>query len=233
MRPVQLILTCEHGTNHIPKTLQHLFSSDANVLSSTKAMDLGTQALSLYLANKLNCELFNAFVSRLLVDANRSLRHPNCLSDYTRALSSDERTQLTEQYYKPYRLQVIDRINEMIKSNSQVLHISVHSFQSSDTNNEDVVLGLLYDPSRHGEKEVIRVWRNIMMNQLTPLRVRLNYPYKNRPQSFTAFLKRHYPECDYLGVELELNQRYIKDETSFASIKELLGRSLEQLMELL
>lgn len=233
MKPIRLLLTCEHGTNIVPAQYQALFNNNPSVLSSPRAMDYGTQALSQYLSNLLRCDILKASVSRLLIDTNRNLQHPDCLSEFTKNLPILEKQLLIKHYYQQYRMGVIQKINQILAAQSQVLHVSVHSFHLNEKKSQDVVLSLLYDTSRHGEKEVARLWRNVLSTKIKPLDIRLNYPYRKRPESFTASLKKRYSEKDYLGIELECNQNYIQDKQSFDQIKHVLGAGLEQLMEMI
>ena len=233
MKPIRLILTCEHGTNVIPTHYQALFNNNPSVLSSSRAMDYGTKALSQYLSEQLKCDILNASVSRLLIDTNRNLHHPNCLSEFTKKLPAWEKQDLIKHYYQQYRKSVAQKINQILASQNQVLHVSVHSFLFNEKSCEDVVLSLLYDTKRHGEKEVARLWRNVLSSKLKPLDIRLNYPYRKRPESLVASLKKQYSEKDYLGIELECNQNYIQDKQSFDQIKHVLGVGLEQLMEMI
>ncbi|HEX8011112.1 MAG TPA: hypothetical protein VF814_09280 [Casimicrobiaceae bacterium] len=40
------------------------------------------------------------------------------------------------------------------------------------------------------------------------IRVRPNYPYAGNADGLTTYLRRRFPAGSYLGIELEINQRY-------------------------
>ncbi len=51
-------------------------------------------------------------------------------------------------------------------------------------------------------------WRS---QQLAPeLRLRRNYPYQGRGDGLTASLRKHHPDAAYVGIELEVNQRFVE-----------------------
>jgi len=39
--------------------------------------------------------------------------------------------------------------------------------------------------------------------------VRRNYPYAGKSDGLTAFLRRRFPAEVYIGIELEINQKYV------------------------
>lgn len=41
------------------------------------------------------------------------------------------------------------------------------------------------------------------------LRLRRNHPYRGRGDGLTAWLRQHHPDAAYVGIELELNQRFV------------------------
>jgi hypothetical protein len=46
------------------------------------------------------------------------------------------------------------------------------------------------------------------MNLDQEMRVRRNYPYLGRADGMATFLRKHFPEDSYLGIELEFNQKF-------------------------
>ena len=94
-------------------------------------------------------------------------------------------------------------------------------------------IGLLYDPKRHGEKEVAREWAGLLNQQTPTYRVRMNYPYSGSSDGFTTTLRKQHPEKDYLGIELEINQTLVKDEESLNAVISALSQSLKELLQLL
>lgn len=125
---MKIIITCEHGGNEIPLEYQFLFRYAQNKLESHEGWDIGALKLAIEFAKELDGDFFYSEVSRLLVELNRSLNHPKLFSDYTKLLKKDEKNKLLQEYYFPYRNNVIDRINSLIIQGFTVFHLSVHSF---------------------------------------------------------------------------------------------------------
>ena len=68
--------------------------------------------------------------------------------------------------------------------------------------------GLLYDPARHGERELCARWKATLGAMAPAIRVRRNYPYAGKSDGLTSYLRRRFPPDAYVGVELEINQKY-------------------------
>jgi predicted N-formylglutamate amidohydrolase len=234
MKPITVMLSCEHGGNEVPNQYQHLFADHLDVLETHLALDIGALSIADKLHEVLGCDYIKTTVTRLLIDCNRRIKHPQCFSMFTQNLPLDEKQTLIDQYYLPYRQQASKMIQRHIDKGQQVLHLSIHSFVpelNGETRN--AAISLLYDPKRHGEKEVARIWQNLMLNQPSNYRVRMNYPYKGDSDGFTSELRKHHPESDYLGIEVECNQALVHDRSSFDSACKTLSVSLLRLLEIL
>ncbi len=233
MKPTILFLSCEHAVNTGPTRHQKLFHQHESLLQTHRAVDFGALDIAYHISQTLGCNYTQATVTRLLIDCNRSLTHPHCFSEFTKQLSDIEKQQLIEEYYVPYRQQTETMIKNHIEHGYQVLHISSHSFTpvfNGMTRNASI--GLLYDARRHGEKEVAREWHGILSQQ-TNYRTRMNYPYRGSSDGFTRYLRKRYPEKDYLGIELEVNQALIRNKTSLHLLATDLSNSLSELLQLL
>ena len=115
------------------------------------------------------------------------------------------------------------KIDQLIGKNQQVLHISVHSFCPKERGVEhNAAIGLLYDSHRSGEKEVVRIWHELLLKR-TPYTVRLNYPRSGRGDNYTSYLRKHLNQEDYLGIELEVNALVLEDKNSVDSVQ--IGRA--------
>lgn len=208
----QIIITCEHAVNTIPKAYRHLFQQDPDVLNTHRAIDFGAIEIARTFQEKLHCPLFEATTSRLLIECNRSLNHPKCFSEFTKALSTEEKQILIEQYYQPLRGAAETYINDTINKGIQIIHLSIHSFTPVYNHIErNADIGLLYDPTRRIEKQLATIWRSNMLTNNPTLRVRMNYPYKGISDGFVSALRKKYPETHYVGFEVESNQAITRD----------------------
>lgn len=234
MKTTTLFISCEHAVNIIPKEYKHLFQGHEDVLQTHRAIDFGAKTVANFLSFELGCEHVLATASRLLIDCNRSVNNKQCFSEFTSNLSEVDKQKIIDRYYLPYRQQVEATIQKKIDDGFQVLHISVHSFTPvfhDETRNAGI--GLLYDPSRHGEKEVARELQSLLIQQIPAFRIRLNYPYKGKSDGFTTALRKKHNEKQYLGIELEMNQALMHDQTLVDALAPRIADSLKELFQLL
>jgi predicted N-formylglutamate amidohydrolase len=204
------------------------------MLDTHRAIDFGALEIATQLSSEFDCNHTTASVSRLLIDCNRSLNSAHCFSEFTQKLSNDEKKVLIDQYYLPYRKKTETLIQQHIDLRQQVLHVSCHSFEpvfNGITRNGGICL--LYDPKRHGEKEVAREWHRLLIQQMLPYRVRMNYPYRGQSDSHIRSLRKKHTQGDYLGFELEINQNLLVDIESTRHVILVLKKSLEELLQLL
>lgn len=206
---VTVLITCEHGGNEIPGTWQHLFAAAADVLTTHRAYDPGALSLAKRFSRELQAPLIFSAVSRLLIELNRSPGHPKLFSEFTRQLEDDLRDSLIKKFYDPYREQVRSAIDDGIRTESKVLHLSVHSFTPLWEGVERPIdVGLLYDPRRPGEMAFCNHWYKSLQTIDRDLRVRRNAPYKGISDGLVTHLRRQFGPDKYIGIELEVNQRY-------------------------
>ncbi len=163
------------------------------------------------LARELQAPLYASTITRLLVELNRSLGHPQLFSEFTRGLSTAEKQEIVRRYYDPHRQQVTEWLRQQSKGTC-VVHVSVHSFTpqlNGERRNADV--GLLYDPSRTYERIFCQQWQHRLRQQHVRWKVRRNYPYLGKADGFTTSLRRQFTNAQYLGIELEVNQRWVTE----------------------
>jgi predicted N-formylglutamate amidohydrolase len=205
MKP-NILITCEHGGNHIPLVYQYLFKGAQDQLNTHQGLDIGALGLAKVLAkNNADFYLENT-ISRLLIDYNRSLHHKNLFSSFTQSLSALDKLTIINRYYLPFRRTVQEYIQSIINKNIKVLHVSVHSFTpilNNHTRNTDI--GLLYDPQRNHEKQVCTLLKKLIKQKLS-IKTRSNYPYLGTADGFTSYLRKCFSEKNYIGIELEVNQ---------------------------
>lgn len=205
-----LIITCEHGGNEIPDAYKEYFAGHESVLASHLGHDPGALELARKLAEAGSAPLFYATTSRLLVELNRSVTNRRTLfSKFISHLSPSEKQAILAEFYVVYRTDVEAAITEKVKAGDAVLHLSIHSFTPVlNGKNRNADLGFLYDPRRKAEKRFARSWAAALSKQSKSLRIRFNYPYLGTADGFTTYLRQRFPEEAYLGLELEVNQKF-------------------------
>jgi predicted N-formylglutamate amidohydrolase len=206
-KSVSIVLTCEHGGNRVPARYRALFSGQRHLLDSHCGYDIGALAAARFLRRRFGAPLFSATVTRLIVDLNRSIGNARVFSQFTRALPAQERERIVARHYRPYRDQVRHWIGQRIARSAQVLHLAVHSFTPVLDGMERLAdIGLLYDPGRAPEASLAREWRTALV--AVGLRARCNYPYRGVSDGFIPALRREFPAACYVGIEIEINQRW-------------------------
>ncbi len=231
MKPIVLVLTAEHAVNTIPQSYQNLFQNNPSVLETHDAMDFGTRAIAGFLHQNLVCEYHHPTVSRLLIDCNHHVHHPQLFSEFSHNLLPSEKQHLIDTYYLPFRNHTEQTIQKHIDNGEQVLHLSIHSFAPSARGVvHNAAIGLLYDFRRHAEKEVARAWYRLLCAEPPGYRVRLNYPYSGANHGFPHYLRKKHPESDYLGFHVETNQALLTDQTSLMMMTEALHHSINELL---
>lgn len=209
-RRFALLITCEHGGNAVPRRWRALFAGHEALLESHRGLDAGSLTMARELAQAFGTALIASRTTRMLIDLNRSRGHPRLFSPVTRALAPAERRRILERYYLPYREAVERRVARYVAGGRRVLHLSSHSFTAElDGEVRNADLGLLYDPARRPERELCDRWRAALIARNPSLRVRRNYPYPGKADGLTTHLRRLHPGSAYLGIELELNQRFV------------------------
>jgi predicted N-formylglutamate amidohydrolase len=209
------LISCEHGGKRIPPRWRSLFEEHAALLNSHRGYDRGALRMARELARALDAPLFAATVSRLLIELNRSPGHPKLYSAITRGLPARERREIFEACYLPYRNAVQDCVGAFVEGSRRVIHVSSHSFTpelDGEVRNTDI--GLLYDPKRPGEAALCRRWRAALGRIAPGLRVRMNYPYAGSADGFTTWLRRRFEPGQYVGIELEINQKHVSSRNA-------------------
>lgn len=205
----KIIITCEHASNKIPVKYNKLFRFDKTLLNSHQGYDIG----AIYIAKQIKkyADYYKiASYTRLLIDLNRSLHHSQLFSDTNQVLSMDQKNNIINDYYLPYRCAVENEINNYKKQNSKIFHLSVHSFtpilKINSPRNCDI--GILYDPRRKTEKIIAYKWKQHLLTWDPTLKIRFNYPYLGTADGFVTYLRKKFKN-KYVGFELEVNQKYL------------------------
>lgn len=206
------LVTCEHGGNRIPAPYRALFRAQAALLDTHRGYDAGALVIAKELAKATRAPLVTSTVSRLLVDLNRSLGHPQVFSAASRAASPAVRARIVQQHYLPYREQVERLVARAVSRDRRVVHISSHSFTPKlygKVRHADV--GMLYHPGRTGEVALAARWKAALERAAPELRVRRNYPYAGKSDGLMSHLRLRFSPDAYVGIELEVNQKIVLD----------------------
>lgn len=225
------LITCEHAGNYVPNNYRYLFLGSETVLESHRGYDIGAGEVAQFLADSLKLPLYVHMVSRLLVDVNRSKFNPELYSDYSRGLDSVVKKFLIKRYYTAYRQPVYEWIKEHARKTDSVAHFSIHSFTpmlSGEVRTADI--GLLYDEKRRQEVDLAQALEAQLKAYLPQMIIKHNYPYKGTADGFTTHLRKEFKGENYMGLEIEVNQKY-HHRTEMQAIKEGLRLAIKSVME--
>ncbi|MEO8298217.1 MAG: N-formylglutamate amidohydrolase [Burkholderiales bacterium] len=208
-RPDCVVVSCEHGGNRVPPAYAPLFSGHAALLGSHRGWDPGALPLARQLARAFAAPLFAATTTRLLIDLNRSIGHRELYSELTRGLPRAERQAIAERHYRPHRDAVEGEIAHRIHTGQRVIHIASHSFTAVLHGVVRADVAWLYDPQRAGELALARRWQAALAQRAPGLSLRRNHPYQGRSDGLTTLLRKRFDAQAYVGIELEVNQRFV------------------------
>lgn len=224
---MRLVLTCEHAGNEITEDFQVAFEPYQAELNTHRGLDLG--ALDVFESLKpLASFHLHETASRLLIELNRSLHHKDLFSRISKTLDAESKETLINTIYKPFRNRVEEKISNYLTEGKQVFHLSIHSFtpvMNGTTRHCD--LGILYDPKRKKEKDFAKKLKEKVLEN-SDLNVRFNYPYKGSSDGFTTYLRKRFPN-NYLGIELEINQKFSHENHMEKGIKDIIYKAVQSL----
>ncbi len=207
----QIVFSCEHGGNRVPREFQHLFINQKEKLKSHLGYDKGALNIARKLSRRLQWPLKYSTTTRLLIDLNRSTHHPKFFSELTRPCDHKVKTRIIERYYLPYHAKLDRLIKATADKGQRVIHFSIHSFTPVlNGKNRNADIGLLYNPARPREKFLAQSLRTYIRKH-SNYRVRMNYPYLGKADGMTTILRKRHVDRRYSGIEIELNQALFRD----------------------
>jgi len=200
-----LVVTCEHATSYIPDDLKDRMNIPEDI-EEHRVFDKGALGSAKAFAGVFSAEVHQFSVSRLLIDANRSIKNKNIFSQYAQNLTESERMQVLKDLYLPFRLNIL----HLIEKHTETIHISFHSFTPIFNGvSRDFEIGILYDPSRKQEADLSRGIVKHLAKQ-TNMKIFSNRPYKGTADGHTTALRREFPSERYIGIEIEMSQKLTK-----------------------
>lgn len=206
-----LVVTCEHAGNDVPEAYRSLFADHEHLLPTHRGWDPGALILAREMVQRFSAPLYFETTTRLLVDLNRSVGNPDLYSEATGHLPLAERREILGVYYHPHRQKVNAAVAAAVAAGDRLVHIASHSFTPELNGHVRTAdIGLLYDPARSGESVLATLWLDAIRRIDPTLRLRRNYPYRGTSDGVTMLLRRQHPPERYVGIELEVNQRYVE-----------------------
>jgi predicted N-formylglutamate amidohydrolase len=208
----RLIVTCEHAGNAVPRRFASLFVGHEALLRTHRGWDPGALTLAREMAATFAADLYFDETTRLLVDLNRSVGTPELHVGPSKGLPAKVRREILDAHYHPHRQRLARAFAEAIAgSEDRVVHIASHSFTPELNGHVRTAdIGLLYDPRRPGETAFATAWIDALRHADPSYRLRRNYPYLGASDGVCQTMRRLHPPDRYVGIELEVNQRYVE-----------------------
>ena len=234
----RLFVTCEHAGNVVPTEYAPLFVGHEHLLTTHRGWDPGALTLAREMAERFDAPLYYDETTRLLADLNRSVGTPDLHSEATRHLPKAERRRLLEAYYFPHRRRVDVALDDAVdrgdrrrrpRSSTSPRTASRPNCTATSAPPTSACCTTRAGPAR---------WRSRPPGS-TALRVsgrdaplRRNYPYLGASDGVCQVMRRRYPPAAYVGVELEVNQRYVEaGGPAWPAIRRTLVETLGQALE--
>ena len=196
-----------------PSDYRPLFVGHEHLLPTHRGWDPGALLLAREMAERFHAPLYYDETTRLLADLNRSVGSPELHSEATRHLTLRERRELLDAYYHPHRAPRRRGDGRgRARRGDRVVHIASHSFTP------ELQRPRAHRRHRHALRPAAgrarsrsrRAWIEALRRADPSLRLRRNYPYIGKSDGVTQVMRRRYPPERYVGIELEVNQRYVE-----------------------
>lgn len=226
----QVVVSCEHASNRLPAGVD----LDPRLRELHIAWDPGALHLARHLSRQFDAPLHQGRYSRLLVDLNRSPGNRMLIrrvSDghripFNSGLTARDREDRLERYYRPYRDAVSGSVREAIVREGRCVHLCVHTYTPALAGNvRGNDIGLLHDPAWGIERQVCAEIRASVVAETAHV-VWFNRPYSGTADGILPALRRENSPEAYVGIEIEVNQKFAGDTRALNGIAASLGRAL-------
>ncbi|MEZ4270602.1 MAG: N-formylglutamate amidohydrolase [Myxococcota bacterium] len=226
-----LVVTCEHGGNRVPAKFRGLFANSQRTLDSHRGWDPGALRVAKHLAKRFEAPLVACTMTRLLVDTNRPLGHPGLFSPYSRRIDEISRKPLLD-YHRAHWRTVEGTIRRGLQKHRCVIHVAVHSFTPKLRGKvREADVALLYDPKRATERAFCDRWLQRLARSRPTWQCRRNYPYRGSAPGLTTSLRELFSDERYVGIEVEMNQRYFRPGGRGSQMQEVVIGTLANMLK--
>jgi predicted N-formylglutamate amidohydrolase len=223
----RVVLVCEHAGRVVPRALGNLGLGEAD-LSRHIAWDIGAEAVSRRLSQKLDATLILQRYTRLAYDCNRPPEHPGAMPELSELtpipgnvnLSATDRLARTESLYEPFHAAV----RAVLDAKTAPVFVTIHSFTRYFKGMvRDVELGLLHHADDRLALGLLR-----LMGELYPgIDTRINEPY-GPGDGVAHTLDLHGNSRGITNVMIEIRNDLIAGAEGQATWAGLLGGLIEE-----
>jgi len=234
MRPVGLVLSCEHASWTLPPG-EDLGVSDG-VLRSQSSWDPGAYEVAARLGEALGLPVHASAFSRMFVDLNRPEDHPHVIPVFSYGapvpgnvgLEPAERERRLADFHRPYWAAVRRDVRARILDRGACVHVSSHSFDPAlDPDRRVYDVGVLYDPAADFEASMAE--RLQFALRRAGLDVRPNEPYRGTEAALVTSLRGELERGTYAGIEIETSHALARAKGGCARVAAALAAILDEL----
>ena len=202
-RAADILLICEHASNHIPAKFENLGLGE-EALKSHVAWDPGAAEVTRLLAKRFNAPAVLSGISRLVYDCNRPPSAKDAMPEQSEVyhipgnanLTELQKKQRVEDYYQPFEDAIAKVLNE---HDVAPILVTIHSFTPTyHGKKREVEVGILHD-----EDSLIADAMLDYADQHEELCVRRNEPY-GAEDGVTHTLKHHGIRNGLANVMIEI-----------------------------
>jgi predicted N-formylglutamate amidohydrolase len=221
------VLVCEHAGRMVPAALGNLGLGEADLLRHI-AWDIGAEAVSRLLAEKLDATLILQRYTRLAYDCNRPPEHPGAMPEMSELtpipgninLGADDRKARTQALYEPFHAAV----RAVLDAKKAPIFVTIHSFTRHFKGQvRDVELGLLH----HADDRLALRLQRLMGERYPGIDTRINEPY-GPGDGVAHTLDLHGNSRGIKNVMIEIRNDLIAGEKGQAAWAGLLGGLIEE-----
>lgn len=217
-----ILISRETGGDQVPPELfARLPSLGVSLPAQPTLMgDRSIKSITSRMAAQLSVPLIENHYSSALINVAKPPKHRSLYPPHTRTWPQQARQLLVDTIHAPYRTQLRQRVIEMLRHNSCVVHLAVSTFQAVNRKGKPrrTDAGLLYDPGIEAEANFCIDWLEDMFYEVEMLRVRRNYPWRGTRDSVTRSLRAEFSKQGYLGIELVLNRSWASRDVQMRDI---------------
>lgn len=233
---IGVVVSCEHAAWSVPSGWAHGVASD--VLQSQASWDPGALDIATAVATELSAPLFVGRYSRMFVDLNRAVDHPDVIPRHSYgadvpgnvALSADAVASRLAQHHTPYWADVSNAVDLQLAQHGACLHLSSHSFcPQLDPARRAFDVGILFDPDHDFEARLAARLGSALA--AAGLAVRFNEPYSGTGPALVTGLREPRRHTNYAGIEIETSHALVNTGNGCERVAQALATAVRDIVK--
>lgn len=227
----RLLLVADHASNRVPDGIE--LGCDPALLNEHVAIDIGTEALTLGLADTLDATAVLAGVSRLVIDLNREPEAAGLIPATSdghaipgnHGVDDAERARRLAAYHLPYHAAITSALDRHPIELIAAIHSFTPQLASRPGEARPWQVGLLHNDDSRAAVIAIAHLRE------QGLVVGDNEPYSGRQLNYT--MNRHAEACGLPYLGFEIRQDLLMTEADVACWRNFLAETIDHTLSLL